>query len=360
MDYSGKIMVLPLVVMLLVAFGASKVFSLQSPPIGIASQGTIIYGQPTGLRGTSWFGLDITADPRENYKMTKDYFDFMIETFPNMNFLSLPCAAITIMPNVGTGDYTTINTDRLNLLKDFISWCKPLGIKVLISNYWQNVFATAGIIAYWEFMANEFLGEDTVVGFDLINEPWGKVSNNAERQQVWDSYRDIIDAIRAIDPTRTVYVQSVYDHEDGSLWRSLLQSSPVNRDNVVYISHLYSNHWSTGAWYDPWTAPWSDEYQAGDYVAGKQVLLDQDITSSLYDRFGFIKQELGFPVAITEIAFISSAEGLKWGEDVLDVLNQWGIDWTYHCWYTNVDRPMSLTYPDGTLRPQSTTVQNNI
>lgn len=356
MDYSGKIMVLPLVIILLVAFGASNVLSVQSPLTAIESQGTIIYGQATGLRGTSWFGIDITADPRVNYKMTKEYFDFMIQTFPNMNFLSLMTSAFAIMPNIGAGDYTTINYDKLDLLKDFISWSKPLGIKILITNSWNSIDETA-LKAYWGFMAQEFQGETTLVGFDLINEPWGFAYGNEE---IWNLYRRLIDHIRAIDPNRTIYVQSMYYHQEGALWRNVFLSNPLNRPNVVYISHLYCNKWDTGAWYDQWTAPWSDEYQAGDYVAGKQVLLDQAITSSLYDRFGFIKFELGFPVAIMEVAFISSEEGLAYGNDVLDVLNEWGIDWTYHCWYTGVDRPMSLTYPDGTLRPQSTTVQNNL
>jgi len=302
--------------------------------------------------GMSWYGIDNVP---EWYKMNKEFFNVMVATFPNMKLLSLPVSANKIMPKIENGDYTTINNTKLNLLRDFVSWSKSAGIKILISNHWRSLNEEA-TTAYWKFMAKEFSGEETISGFVLISEPWGISGAN---ESLIQSYERMIDSIRAIDPTRTCYVESYLPHEEGMGW---VRTNPVKRSNVVYVAHLYSNNWETGEWYRwPYGTPWTQYYLAHNYTKAKQVLMYGDgVGRGLYQRFGFIKKELGVPVTINELAFLSSEEGLTYGTDVLNILNEWGIDWAYHSWYTSADRPMCLTYPNGTLRPQATIVQDNL
>lgn len=342
---------LPLVTVILVSC-ASEVFGVQSFSNHITAIGKIGYPSSV-LRGVSWYGLD--SNPSW-YEMNKQYFDFMVQIFPAMTLLSLPVSANTLMPKIETGDYNTIDNSKLSLLRDFVSWSKPHGIKILISNYWESTNEVA-LKAYWKFMAQQFLDENTIVGFDLINEPWGFAHGN---EALIGLYERIIDAIRGVDPYRTCFVQSMYYHYQTTEWRNVLLTNPVNRSNVVYAVHLYSQDPATGEWYDSYTCPWIPYYLNHDYVRAKELLRNttEGGHGGLYQRFGFIKQELGYPVAVTEVATIDTKEGHQYLRDVLDILNEWNIDWAYHPWYTNLERPMSLTYPNGTVRPKNTIVRD--
>lgn len=342
---------LPLVTIVFVSC-VSQVLGLQNISNHITAIGEIVYSLAI-LRGVSWYGFD--SNPSW-YEMNKQYFDFMVQTFPAMTFLSLPVSANTIMPKIENGDYNTIDYSRLNLLKDFVSWSKPHEIKILLSNYWESTNEVA-LKAYWRFMAQQFLDENTIVGFDLINEPWAFAHGD---EGLIDLYERIIDAVRSVDPDRTCFVQSMYYHYQTVEWRNALLTNPVNRSNVVYTTHLYSQDAATGEWYDSYTSPWIPYYLNHDYGRAKQVLRNttEGGHGGLYQRFGFIKQELGYPVAITEVATIDTEEGHQYLRDVLDILNEWNINWTYHPWYTNIDRPISLTYPNGTVRPKSTIVRD--
>lgn len=349
-DWKRKVL-LPLVTIIFVSC-VSQVLGLQNFSNPITAIGEIVYPSSI-LRGVSWYGLD--SNPSW-YEMNKEYFDFMVQTFPAMTFLSLPVSANTIMPEIENGDYNTIDYSRLSLLKDFVSWSKPHGIKILVSNYWESTNEVA-LKAYWKFMAQQFLDENTIVGFDLINEPWAFAHGN---EGLIDLYERIIDAIRSVDPYRACFVQSMYYHYQTAEWRNVLLTNPVNRSNVVYTTHLYSQDAATGEWYDSYTSPWIPYYLNHDYGRAKQVLKNttEGGHGGLYQRFGFIKQELGYPVAVTEVATIDTEEGHQYLRDVLDILNEWNINWTYHPWYTNIDRPISLTYPNGTVRPKSTIVRD--
>ncbi len=301
------------------------------------------------LKGVSWYGIG-SGDAVDLYKMTEEYFGFLVETFPDMNFLCLPVGAHKVMPNIYQQDYDTVDYQRLNLLKDFVSWSEAQNIKILIVNYWKSL-DEARLKAYWKFMAQQFKDDDTIIGFDLVNEPWSFAHGN---KGLLELYERIIDAIRSVDSGRTCYVQSMYYHYESAAWRDVLTSNPVNRSNVVYVSHLYSNNYATGEWYNDNNHPWVPYYLNHDYEKARAVL-----ENALYKRFGFI-QELGYSVALTEVAFIATEEGLTYGRDVLEILNDWNIDWAYHPWYTNVNRPAALTYPDGSLRPQATIVQGGL
>jgi len=281
------------------------------------------------LSGIGWYGID-TGHP-EWYKFNKEFFDFMVSTFPKMTTLST-------MVSMPWDDNKIVWLDRV------IEWCSPLGIKLLIVND-SNSLDESALINYWTRMAGKYKNNPNIAGFDLINEPWSFAEGNETIVQL---YERIIDAIRSVDPNRTCYVQSMYRHTKGLFW---VRTNPVRRDNVVYTAHLYSNRWDTGAWYPAAEAPWAPYYQAGDYTRGKEVLINGEGDSyGLYDRFGFVTLELGLPVAITEVSFIDTAAGHQYGKDVLSTLNEWNIEWCYWSWYSNVDRPMNITRPDGSLR----------
>lgn len=345
--------------MLFVILSFSNGVLASQPPV-IRSSGVIRYTPVGTLRGVARYGLDVNP---AWYHMNLEDFDFMISTFPTMNFMVLPCAVPTLMPNAANADYNAIDDDNLQIIRDYVSWCKQKNIRILISNYWApndmwtNPERGQAVKEYWQFFASEFKGETTIAGFDLINEPWG-ISGASET--LVSMYEEIIDAIREIDQTRTCYVQSYVKHHVGLGW---VRTNPVKRDNIVYVHHLYSNKWTTGEWYtSDYTHPWSKYYLTHEYTKANEVLIDGESPGlGLYQRFGFVKKELGLPVAITEIAFLDTPEGLQYGKDVLDILNEWGINWAYHHWGTPADRRMTLLKNNWkTLRNQAMVVKDEL
>jgi aryl-phospho-beta-D-glucosidase BglC (GH1 family) len=303
------------------------------------------------LKGVSWYGID--SYPL-SYKMTEEYFDFLAKNFPDMNLLALMVSAYSIMPRIGEGNYYTIDYAKLDLLRNFVSWCKPHGIGVLLVNDW-NSLNEAHLKAYWKFMSQQFKDEDAIIGFDLINEPWAFAHGHSELIGI---YERVIDAIREIDPARTCYVQTYLYHREGLGW---VRTNPVKRDNVVYSFHIYSNWYKdtsnhkAGDWYDAYSSPWVKYYENGDYATGKQILRD-----ALYERCGFVKQELGYELAITELAFTETDGGLQYGRDLLDVLNEWGVSWVYCSYYSPRYRPMCLLDNDGNFRSQAKILQKKM
>jgi len=114
----------------------------------------------------------------------------MIEQFPDTGLLVLPLSA------------SAASSSKISRLKDLVSLCASRGIKVIISNYQQNLDETS-IRSCWVDMAHEFKGNDAVIGFDLINEPWAFAEGDSTIVQL---YERLIDAIRNVDPSRTCYV----------------------------------------------------------------------------------------------------------------------------------------------------------
>lgn len=312
-----------------------NVLASQSFSSAIQSSGVIRYiSGRDNLRGFGWYGLD-TSSP-DSFRLNSAGVNRMIEQFPDTGLLVLPLSA------------WAASSSKISRLKELVALCASRGIKVIISNYQQNLDETS-IRSYWVDMAHEFKGNDAVIGFDLINEPWAFAEGDSTIVQL---YERLIDAIRNVDPSRTCYVQSYVEHHETLSW---VRTNPVRRENVVYIHHLYSNWWTSGDWFtSSYTHPWSTYYINHDYENGRIVLEE-----GMYERFGFVKQELGLPIAITELAFLGNEEGRRYGADVMDILNEWNVDWAYHSYYSDQgnDRPMVITYENVSLKPQATEVR---
>jgi len=313
--------VLLLIVMTLVVPFTSNVSGFQSPSINIISHGIITYKYSVGL---SWYGLD--HDSFDSFwKLNKENYDLMYSRYPNMDVLVLPFSS-----------FSYSHADRLSRLDDLISWCKADGIKVLISNY-AETYSKSGFITYWENMATRYKGNTGVLGFDLVNEPWGM--KNSGWVKGWsgliDDYEDMIDAVRAIDPERKCYVQSYLKHQEGYDW---IYTNPVDRPNIAYITHIYSLDWVIGQW-QTWN-PWWDEYSSGDYASGYTVLHD-----ALWTRFGKVITEEKVEFFVTETATIDDPHAKQYYMDLIEIIESWGCSWAYHSYYSGATRVCALTFP---------------
>lgn len=293
------------------------------------------------------------------YKLDQTGFDYRVSLFPQMNWSCIFCGLNSIMPDITSNDYT-IDTTVMTRIDNWISWCKARGIKLAYRNGWRpsDIWTNSEtrkvqIGNGLKTLANYWQDEEAIIAFDIVNEPWNGGEGTTEiwkpmAEYIIDTFREAINADRI-----TAIVESHLEHMDGMGW---VRTNPIDRDSVAYEAHLYSNNWTTGAWYT-WEdyTPWGSDYSNSNYEAARRKLIDGAGNGlGLYDRWGFIRKELDIPVFINETAFLTTEQGLRYGYDVYELLREWKINFAYHNWYSSAQngtyRPMVIhtpdTYPD--------------
>lgn len=111
-------------------------------------------------------------------------------------------------------------------------------------NFWTNA-QIAGVslqdayLDLWRFVATRYRGDRAVAIFDLYNEPFpGPIPPIVfEQQYLYPFYQRLAQAIREIDPDRTIGFQPELYH---SLGVPTPFGSPLGIDNAVYLPHEYT------------------------------------------------------------------------------------------------------------------------
>ncbi|MCV7382862.1 cellulase family glycosylhydrolase [Mycolicibacter longobardus] len=116
--------------------------------------------------------------------------------------------------------------------------------------FWGNAKASDGIGLQnhyglmWQAVANYFKGNENVAGYEIMNEPWagshalGSILGNPyfDTQQLTPFYNQITEAIRSVDPNKTVF------YEPNTLFGSLpvpTHMGAVDDENSVFSFHHY-------------------------------------------------------------------------------------------------------------------------
>lgn len=132
-----------------------------------------------------------------------------------------------------------VNTANLPFLEKGVDRLKSAGLAVLVDlhdNGQMRLDApghdNSGFVSFWEEMARSFKGKgETSTAFELLNEP--QFNSNP---QVWhDLQQQTVQAIRAVDPRRTIMVS-------GTGWSGIepLEKLPkLPESNLLYTFHCY-------------------------------------------------------------------------------------------------------------------------
>lgn len=141
------------------------------------------------------------------------------------------------------------------LTDSLVSWCKQnelyvvldlhaapggQGYDAAISDYdsskpslWQSEENRDKMVALWQRLAEIYVDEDWIAGYDLLNEPnWDLPGNTAMREL----YEEVTDSIRTVDPDHIIFIE-------GNWWANDFTGlTPPWDENLVYSPHKY---WST-------------------------------------------------------------------------------------------------------------------
>ena len=167
-------------------------------------------------------------------------------------------------PYLGTVDAGFAYTDKL------IEWCKEAGLYVLLDMHcapggqtgdniddsygypylFTDEAAKKQFVAIWHRIAEHYKNENTVVGYDLVNEPIAHYFKDDQaflEKGLIEVYQRAIDTIRSTDTSHLIFV-------NGSMWSTNFEvfETPFKDNKIVYEFHKY------------WMPPVQKEIQ--DYV----------------------------------------------------------------------------------------------
>jgi aryl-phospho-beta-D-glucosidase BglC (GH1 family) len=228
-------------------------------------------------------------------------------------------------------------------LDQAIAWCASHGLYVILDLHavqgWQNTdwhsdnanraafFWTHPhfqdrFVALWEKFAERYQGNETVAGYNVMNEPatgWPNGRFSAEAKSQWEIinavYRRVVAAIRAIDPDHIIFLEGDYY---SSKFDGL--EAPF-AENLVYSSHNY-----TFAGFGP--GPYPGE------IRGQHWDKDQ-IEAVLREHQGFqFAQKHNVPLWVGEFGAVYNGDPEEVAgryqalDDQISLFNQYGIHWT--------------------------------
>jgi Cellulase (glycosyl hydrolase family 5)/PA14 domain/Bacterial Ig domain/Bacterial Ig-like domain len=224
-----------------------------------------------------------------------------------INFVRLPFSFLTFMeaedPSVALGAVAwktpSVAFARLDW---FVAQAAQRGIYVLLDmhevqgkaidpavpvTFWNTPAYQDRAVAIWQQVAAHYAGNPWVIGYDLLNEPYG-VPN--------DYYDRCLQAIRAMDPDHTIFVETWS-------WQNLPQLATYGWSNVVCSLHFYP---ASGA---------SLGQTITDYLAGLRTIRDTQQASGKY-----------VPIHIGEF-YLNGGDAALW-QQLIQGFNDLRVPWT--------------------------------
>lgn len=210
-------------------------------------------GKPVWLTGVNWFGFN--ADERVFHGLWSANITTVTKSMADrgLNVVRVPISAelllewragTTIVPNVNT--YANPELAGLNNLQVFDYWldlCEQNGLKVILDvhsaeadnsghvypMWYKGDVTTEDVYKGWEWIADRYKDNDTIIAADLKNEPHG--TQGATERAKWDESTDIdnfkhfaetaASRILAKNPNLLILVEGIEIYpKDGKTWTS--------------------------------------------------------------------------------------------------------------------------------------------
>lgn len=285
-----------------------------------------------GFKGTNTVGYGKVSSPNST-KLT-DPADFKRLASYGYNLFRVGCGFTESSP-------ASFNYSLSSVVEDYVDFvieqARANGVNVVIvfgldgsegatSNHWNQPLATSTCTTIFQYLANKYKNNTTVVGFDLMNEPvitGGAVDND------WNILANTwARAIRAVDSNRTIIVEPTSYASRNKL--SVL--SPLIMENVVYSIHFYTpidfTHQGTGT--NP-TPPTNGNVYPG-YNDGTNPLWTQATISSTLQVVRNFKAAYNVPIYVGEFScdIYANADGrYNLLKDYLDIFAAEKWNWSF-------------------------------
>ncbi|HEV7608566.1 MAG TPA: cellulase family glycosylhydrolase [Steroidobacteraceae bacterium] len=243
--------------------------------------------QPVRIAAVNWYGFETSTFVAHGLWIADYKAILNLIKSSGFNTVRIPYSDQMIQQNpvLGTMNINRngINTDiaanatALDVLDKIIAYSGTIGLRVIIDNHRSNAgnsaqenglwftadFPESTWLANWRALTTRYLGNTTVIGMDLRNEPhasacWGGDPSGCSAANDWQAAATRAgNAILAINPSLLIFVEG-NDHYNNafSWWGGMLRgvaSRPVAlsvANRVVYSAHDYGPAEANQSWFN--------------------------------------------------------------------------------------------------------------
>ncbi len=336
---------------------------------------TDLNGNEVWLTGVNWFGYNTGTNLFDG--LWNAQLESSIEAIADhgFNLLRVPMSAELLLswkngeyPDANYNHAYNTNLDSMNSLEIFdyvLTLCEKNGMKVMIDIHSANTDASGHNHPVWytdkiseddyvdalAWIAERYKDYDTIVAYDLKNEPHGKASetthaiwNDSDDENNWKRVAEragnavldqnpyaliVIEGIQIypIDPDKNNYTSTDDDDYYNTWWGGNLMAvkdypidfgSPDRISQIVYSPHDYGPL----VYEQPW-------FEGGDFDA------ESLYNDAWYDYWLYIEKEDIAPVLIGEWGGFMSGDNLRWMEYLRDLIGEEHLNHTFWCFNAN-------------------------
>lgn len=205
-------------------------------------------------------------------------------------------------------------------------------------DWWGNAARKSNMIKFWrDSLATRYKSKTVIAAYDLMNEPRVNTKLYCTVKEYIEFTRDMIIAVRAVDPNHTIIVEVLENQMLGDL--SIRADSAVfNRTlryikNLVYSPHGYSPLAITHQGLSATTRRVYPE-SSGTYTANyfKNV--------TYWNEPAKFQNKYNVPIWVGEFACVNWAPknsygqwtSTRWTQDVINYMESLGWSWASHAW----------------------------
>ncbi|MCA9692425.1 MAG: glycoside hydrolase family 5 protein [Myxococcales bacterium] len=296
-------------------------------------------GNPVRLTGLNWFGFE--TDTFAPHGLWARPLPAVLDQIDNLGFnvLRVPISNQLLEDGVTPNGIDfgqnpgLMGMSGVELLDHFIAEAGARGLKVILDQHRPDAFAQSELwytpqlsedewIADWEALTMRYLGDTTVIGADLHNEPhgpatWGTGDPGTDWRMAAEKAGD---AILAINPEWLIIVEGIEQHNGNNYWWGGnlrgAAAAPVTLavpNQLVYSPHEYPN----SVYGQPW-------FNAPDYP--------QNLAGLWHDTWGYLAEDGVAPVLIGEFGtHYQDPKDLQWADALAQYILAHDLSFTFWC-----------------------------
>ncbi len=312
-----------------------------------------IGGKPVRIAGVNWFGFE-TSNYVVHGLWARGYKDMMNQMVQlGFNTIRLPYSEDIFNPaNVPNGINFSLNPDlqglsSLQILDKIVAYAGQVGLRIILDEHsamhdnhageelWyipgSSVYTQQAWINDWTALAQRYVGNPTVIGADLHNEPHGSATwGDGNPTTDWRLAAQLAgNAILQVNPNWLIFVEGIENYNGQSTWwgGNLMGAGqfPVVlnvANRVVYSPHDYPASVYAQTWFSAANYP-SNLPSVWDKYWG--YLYRQDVAPVWLGEFGSKLQTTSDQQWYQQItAYLASTAGAPAGGQ--------GMSWTWWSW----------------------------
>jgi hypothetical protein len=249
-----------------------------------------------------------------------------------------------LVSGVTQNDEWNLSEDNLNKLRESAALANRQNQKIIITlahipgrqwehrkrdyRIWRDKKYQQQFVDAWKVLANALRNEDVIVGYDLLNEPYLPQDGGDWLPELWDLYRKTIAAIRTVDSSTPIILESP-DMASPAAFKDMPTfsdkfaiysfhyyepfpyfSPPLNKGKLVYPGMIPPSEGSKPEWWDE-----------SAHLKRLQPVVDWQAKNQIES----------FRIFVGEFGVWRKAKGAKaYLSDLSNLFDRFGWSWTYY------------------------------